>query len=126
MTALIISLIFHYSNEFGICPMVASAVIQTESSFNVDAVGKQGEIGLFQLMPSSFPAYTVKQLKDPRINIKLGIEYLAKMKKMCKHKRDLDYLTCYNFGIKNAEKVKYPHLFPYVKHVKINMERMRQ
>jgi hypothetical protein len=76
---------------------------------------------VFQLNPKSFPQYSVKQLKDPKLNIQLGIKYLAKMKKECKYKDGLNWLTCWNYGPKNAKKVKHPELFPYVKKIKLAM-----
>jgi|GEM_PF-5639598 len=37
----------------GVPPSIALAVAQKESSFNPNAVGAAGEIGLFQLMPAT-------------------------------------------------------------------------
>lgn len=117
MNAAILALITYYAGMYGIDPNVAVAVVQHESKFNVHAVGSKNERGLFQLMPSSFPQYKPDELFNPKLNIKLGIEYLAWNKKYCKHKENINWLTCYNYGLKNAEHVRYPHLFPYVKEI---------
>jgi soluble lytic murein transglycosylase-like protein len=116
-TAAIVTWIGVYSSMFGIDPKTALAVAQHESQLNPNAVGNLGEIGLFQLRPEFNRKYTVRQLKNPVLNIKLGVEYLAKMKKQCIHKRDLNYLVCYNMGMTKARTVKHPELFPYVKSV---------
>jgi hypothetical protein len=126
MNAAILALITYYSGMYGIDPNVAVAVAQKESQFRVDAVGSKGEIGLFQLMPSAFPNKTKKELFNPKTNIQLGIKHLAWNKKYCKHKDDINYLVCYNYGIKNAEHVKYPHLFPYVKDVRNIMSQFKK
>lgn len=118
---MIIKLITYYSLQYGIDPKVALSVAQIESRFNPNAIGSTFDIGVFQLNPKSFPKYTQKQLLDPKINIELGIKYLAKMQKECKHKEDINWLTCYNMGAKKAKTIRYPNLFPYIKKVKLAM-----
>lgn len=113
----IIKLIYFYSSIYGVDPIVAKNVAIVESSMNIKAIGEKGEIGLFQLMPSSFPEYSKKQLKTPELNIKLGIEHIAYSKKNCKHQKNLDYLACYNLGVNAGSKIKHPHLWKYVKKV---------
>jgi soluble lytic murein transglycosylase-like protein len=121
MKLMIIKMITMYSLQYGIDPKIALSVVAVESGFDSTIVGVTGDVGLFQLNPKSFPNYTVKQLKDPTLNIELGIKYLAKMKKECKYKNDNEWLICWNYGPKNAKKVKHPGLFPYVKKVKLVM-----
>lgn len=112
--ALIIQYIIAQSLGQGVDPSIALTVAKMESNFNPDAVGGLHEMGLFQLNPSSFKQYTRKQLLNPKLNARLAIRYLKEVKEHCIHKEDINWLVCYNYGYKNAEKVKYPHLFPYV------------
>jgi len=124
--AIIISLIVTYSKFFGVDPYVAVAVAEKESMFKVDAVGEAGEIGIMQLMPSTYPMFTRKQLQEPHTNIMLGLMRLKEYQKNCKHKNDIDYLVCWNYGPMNANNVKYPSLFPYVKDVKKRMNKYKR
>lgn len=121
---MIVKLITITAMKYGVEPQVAVAVAAVESQFNPTVIGVTGDVGVFQLNPLSFPDYSVNQLKDPKLNIELGIKYLAKVKKECKHKDDINWLVCWNYGPKNAKKVKHPSLFPYVKKVtKVMTER---
>jgi hypothetical protein len=121
MKLIIVKMITLYALQNGIDPKIALSVVAVESGFNHNVIGVTGDVGLFQLNPKSFPNYTVMQLKDPTLNIELGIKYLAKMKKECKYKENDEWLVCWNYGPKNAKKVKHPALFPYVKKVKLVM-----
>jgi soluble lytic murein transglycosylase len=121
MKLIIIKMITMYSIQYGIDPKVALSVCQIESNFNTNVIGITGDIGLFQLNPNSFPNYSKNQLKDPITNMKLGIKYLAKMKKECNYKNNNEWLVCYNYGMKNAKKIKHPELFPYVKRINLVM-----
>ncbi len=59
----------------GVPPELALAVVQRESNFNQLAVGKDGEIGLFQIMPAT----AIELGVNPAIaseNIEGGISYL--------------------------------------------------
>ncbi len=51
-------------------------VIEQESSFDPASESNCGALGLMQLMPSSFPAFTRTVLLDPATNVKLGAEHL--------------------------------------------------
>lgn len=114
---MIIKMITFYSLQYGIDPKISLAVVAVESGFNANIIGVTNDVGLFQLNPKSFPQFTKKQLLDPKTNIMIGIKYLAKVKKECKHKDNNDWLVCWNYGPKNAQKVKHPQLFPYIKKI---------
>lgn len=116
VTNYLIALIGYYSAVYGVDPKLALSVAVVESRLNPTAVSERGAIGVFQLMPQSFnmPA---RDLFNPEVNIKLGVKYLSWNKKYCKHKVDNTWLVCYNYGIGNAARVKYPKLFPYYKQV---------
>lgn len=118
---MIIKLIQIYALAYNVDPRVAISVAAVESGFNSNVIGVTGDVGVFQLNPKSFPNYTIKQLKDPIINIELGIKYLAEVKKRCKHKDDNNWLICYNMGIKKASTIKHPELWKYTKKVKLVM-----
>ena len=57
---------------------LARAIIYTESSFRVNALGRQGEIGLMQVKPSTARGMgyrgTKNQLYLPENNIKYGMK----------------------------------------------------
>lgn len=118
--AAIISLIVSYSNFLGFDPNVAVAVATVESRLNPMAVGTKGEIGLFQVMPQFVKGFNKSQLFDVRTNIIVGITKLKEEQLKCRHKENIDYLVCYNYGRTNASKVKHPAVFPYV--IKVQKE----
>lgn len=71
------------AQNFGVDPLIAIAVAMKESSLRHSAIGKIGEIGLFQLNPASFPLIDVAVLHDIASNIRLGIQHLAKVHNDC-------------------------------------------
>jgi soluble lytic murein transglycosylase-like protein len=62
----------------GVPPSIALAVAQQESSFNPNARGAAGEIGLFQLMPATAASLGVDP-SDVSQNISGGISFLAQL-----------------------------------------------
>jgi hypothetical protein len=71
------------SAQTGIPVPVLTAQIKQESGFNPNAVGKAGEIGLMQIMPSTAkqPGFGMQgidpaALRDPETNIMFGANYL--------------------------------------------------
>lgn len=127
-TETIISLIMALAPIFDVEPKVAIAVAAVESRFQPNAIGEAGEIGLFQIMPfvAKKRGFTPKQLHDPIINTYLGLELIKEAKDKCPHKHGIEYLVCYNYGAKNAKKIKHPAKFPYVRKVKKEMGRLLQ
>ncbi|MHB8407851.1 MAG: lytic transglycosylase domain-containing protein [Acidiferrobacterales bacterium] len=78
-------------------PLFILAVMEEESGFNPKALSPVGAHGLMQLMPATF-AITMGHEgdSDPIENVKAGIRYLGKMKRMF---REEDYfLIAYNAG----------------------------
>lgn len=122
--AMIISLIMTYSQMFGVDPQLSLAVAQTESNLNPNAISNSSDYGIFQLNRKSFPKLSIKELLNPYVNIPTGIFYLKRMKETCVHKANNGFLVCWNYGIANAKRVKYPQLFPFVtkvnKRIKMN------
>jgi soluble lytic murein transglycosylase-like protein len=119
-SASIVSLILVLAPVFNIDPYVAISVAYVESDLNPKAIGKRGEVGLFQIMPSMYiqEGYTKEQMKDPIHNIYLGLSMLKYSKDHCIHKGPLTFLVCYNAGLKSGNKIQYPIIFPYVTKVK--------
>ncbi len=99
------------ANKHALDPFFVMAVIAGESSFNPEAKGPVGEIGLMQLRPST-GEWMAKQtksswrgertLKDPVSNIRLGTAYLAWLRAKFQNHGQL-YLAAYNMGPKNVK-----------------------
>ena len=117
MNSSLLLLIINLTTSYHLDPMVVMDVIRTESNYNTNAVGTKGELGLMQLLPSSFPEYTSKQLLNPKLNIKLGIKHLYEAKKSCIHQVANTFIICYNKGTLGGSRIKYPFLDPYYKRV---------
>lgn len=88
-------------------PMMITAIVSGESSFNPNAIGPVGELGLMQLRPrtgqwiaekTGLPWKGKWALKDPLYNIQLGSAYLGYLKKKYSPKEGLLYLAAYNMG----------------------------
>jgi len=63
----------------GVPPALALQVARQESSLNPNAMGSKGELGLFQLMPSTAAALGVTNPLDPIQNTQGGVAYLAQL-----------------------------------------------
>lgn len=72
------------------------AVIAVESGFNPYAVSPKGAIGLMQVMPETGRRCGVKDLFDPRENVRCGASYLAGLLKRFRDVRLA--LAAYNAG----------------------------
>jgi soluble lytic murein transglycosylase-like protein len=66
------------ANSAGVPAWLALNIAQRESSFSNSAVGSKGEIGIFQLLPSTAAQLGVDPT-DPVQNIAGGIAYLAQL-----------------------------------------------
>lgn len=79
--------ILNESNLAGIDPVITIGQIHIESNFNPFCVGKQGEIGLMQLLPSAqADAFKAEGLKQDEVfwiknNIHLGVKYTKEQMK---------------------------------------------
>jgi soluble lytic murein transglycosylase len=100
------------ANKHGLDPLFVMAVISGESSFNPEAVGPVGEIGLMQIRPStgewianyaSIPWKGEKDLKNPLKNIQLGVTYIGLLRKKFEGHSQL-YLAAYNLGPKSVKR----------------------
>lgn len=80
-----------YSKEFGVDEKVAYSIMREESRFQSDVVSKADAIGLMQIIPStamrlakelSHNDFELKQMFEPQINVKFGIQYLNDLSQM--------------------------------------------
>ena len=82
-------------------PILVLSLIRQESAFNPNARSHAGARGLMQLMPATAKRYKRRvkahQLKNPGLNIKIGIRYLKKL--INQYDGNLIYtLSAYNAG----------------------------
>ena len=77
----IAAIIEREARRAGLPPEVADAVTHTESRFNRNAIGADGEIGLMQILPSTARMLgfsgSLAELADPETNVRYGVMYLA-------------------------------------------------
>lgn len=102
----IIKSIIRESNAHGIDPIFIASIIQTESSFNPEARGLAGEVGLMQIMPSTAKEIAErlkirwrgpKTLLDPIVNIRIGTAYVSQLRGFF-DKKPYRYISAYNIG----------------------------
>lgn len=101
----------------GIRPEIVKAIITVESSWNPDAVGALGEVGLLQMRPEFHPAVIQS---GPEEQIELGVRYLAYVKGHCIGDYGHAWFVCFNAG--PFHRYKAPTKTPYYNKV---MEAMR-
>ncbi len=105
-------LIKKYATEHGLDPFLVAAVIRQESHFVATSISPVGAIGLMQLMPATanysanllgMPGPDLDRLKDPHMNIKLGVRFLADL--ASRYRRDwVKVLAVYNAGPEAVQK----------------------
>lgn len=75
-------IVARFAGEFGVPADLAHAVVTVESNYYPKARGKDGEIGLMQIMPATARGMGYRGPMDglyhPETNIKWGMRYLAK------------------------------------------------
>lgn len=116
--------IIQESKKYEMDPLFIMSVIATESSFNPEAKGTSGEIGLMQLMPETGKevAQKVKEhwqgtvtLKDPIKNIRIGAAYLNQLRNYFDNNPN-KYISAYNSGIGKIRKIAknedLPKIYP--------------
>lgn len=72
----IAQLVRRMAPEHGLDPELVLAVIHAESGFRVDAVSPRNAYGLMQLIPETAERFGVRNVFDPKENIRGGMRYL--------------------------------------------------
>ncbi len=100
------SVILQSAEKYEIDPVFIMAMIKTESSFNPQARGSHGEIGLMQLKPDTAEWIANKfhlrwkgphTLEDPVSNVKIGMAYVHYLRDRFDGHAN-KYLSAYNMG----------------------------
>lgn len=91
----------------------ALAVARVESNYQMNVVGTHGEIGMFQIKPSTAQLPREDLLK-PWVNTAAALEYLEHLKRICKAPHQ--HFLCYNMGPTKG-KYKSTQKSEYVKRV---------
>lgn len=101
------------SNQFGFDPVFVLSIIKTESTFNPNARGTSGEIGLMQIRPETAKWVAGKfdvewkgegDLYDPVYNVKIGVRYFSLLRSKFA-KTALYYIPAYNMGPRNVQNI---------------------
>jgi hypothetical protein len=94
----------------GVDPLFTASVIKHESTFRAQAVSPMGAKGLMQLLPNTayhiaqkagYGSQSARSLFDPRMNIRLGLNYIKYLETMFGGNRRLA-LMAYNWGPANV------------------------
>ena len=102
--------ILYSSNQYGVDPLLVTAVMQAESGFNLNSGSGAGAIGLMQLMPETAvwvagqlddTGFALDDLQEPGCNIRYGTWYLSSLKKEFAGNEVL-MLAAYNAGRGNV------------------------
>lgn len=111
---------------YGIDPKLALDVATAESNLNPKAIGKAGEVGLFQIHPKYLnyitkivtgKTYSKKDLMDPTLNAKVGVGYLSILKGQLREKYSPALLIqTYNQGYGYTKKHNYQISSDMLKH----------
>lgn len=119
--------ILNESSKYSFDPIFVAAIIATESSYNPEAMGGVGEIGLMQLRPETAKWIANKMkisyenhndLKDPVKNIQLGVAYMDYLRSKFES-RSYRYVAAYNMGPKNVRRLVSQSKKPKVYSTKI-------
>ena len=100
--------IYDIALEEDIDPDVAFGLVRTESAFKNGATSHVGAIGLTQLMPATArwlkPDVTVRDLRNPEVNLRIGFKYLNDLMK--KYDGDTELaLLAYNRGPGTVDRI---------------------
>lgn len=82
---------------YAVDPALVKAVVHAESGFNPHAVSVKGASGLMQLMPDTADRYGIKDVFDPKQNLRGGVLHLRRLLKKYKNNHTLA-LAAYNAG----------------------------
>lgn len=95
-----------YAGEYKLDPLWVMAIIKVESGFKAHAQSPRGAMGLMQVLPSTARELSPElgltlqsddDLKDPDINLHIGVYYLTKLQQMFPYD-EVAVLSAYNAG----------------------------
>jgi soluble lytic murein transglycosylase-like protein len=112
--------IFDLADAFNLDRALIKAIVQTESSFNPQAVSPKGAQGLMQLMPATASSYNVNNPFNAYENLRGGITFFADL--MHRYENDVRLaLAAYNAGETAVAKYQgippFPETQAYVEYV---------
>lgn len=117
------------AKEHGLDAALLHAVIAVESDYNTHARSPKGALGLMQLMPETARRYAVKDIWDPRDNLRGGARYLRDLIALFRDNLSLA-LAAYNAGeaavVEAGNRIPpYPETRSYVPKVLAHYARYR-
>jgi soluble lytic murein transglycosylase-like protein len=68
-----------YADHYRVPRALVHAIIEQESSWQMEALSKKGAAGLMQLMPGTAKTYGVRNLYSVTDNLSGGVQYLANL-----------------------------------------------
>lgn len=101
--------VHRFSQEFKVDDKLITAIIQTESNFNINAKSQAGAIGLMQLMPGTAELLNIDR-NNVTENIYGGVKYFSMLLRQNNNSIPLA-LACYNAGMGNV--IKYDSIPPF-------------
>jgi soluble lytic murein transglycosylase-like protein len=124
-------LVLELSDRHQFSPALILAVVEMESSYRFNVVSKAGAVGLMQLLPSTAREVALRykirsfrteaDLRDPSVNLRLGVAYLASLRRQFGN--SLFYIAAYNLGPSALQKriragrYDFGALEPYVRSI---------
>lgn len=105
MNPALLMLIACMAPEHELSPYTVSAIVELESQWKPNAVGKLGEQGLLQLRPEFYRGPW--NYADPETNLRLGLETLQRAKRDCPLQSPVDklFIICHNRGMTGAARL---------------------
>jgi soluble lytic murein transglycosylase len=123
-----------------ISPHLIASVIFSESRFRAESKSDVGALGLMQLMPETatemaqrenVAEFSLDQLSDPELNIRLGSRYLAELLRLFPSEEEA--LAAYNAGPtvvgawkQQGKGIVFPETRAYVKNVQYHKARLER
>jgi S1-C subfamily serine protease len=97
--------------KYNVDHRVILAIIETESSFNPNAIGRDGELGLMQVRPEFHACADIEIVK----NIECGTKFLHQLRERFEPEFGDAWVVFYNWGPNSG--LRYPHKTEYYRRV---------